>query len=75
MCSCVSYKKFKKTEIKSLNLTFLDFQKDLPTGVTTWDIPDRICGDSQTERTLFLNSCNNTEFACHDGDCVSISQR
>ena len=50
-------------------------QKDLPTGVTTWDIPDRICGDAQTERTLFLNSCNHTQFACHDGDCVPISQR
>jgi len=53
----------------------LAFEKDLPTGVTTWDIPDRICGDSQTERKLFLNSCNKTEFACHDGDCVPISHR
>ena len=50
-------------------------QKDLATGIAQWNIPDEICGDDSFKRTLFLNSCNFTEFACYDGDCVPMEYR
>jgi len=50
-------------------------KEKLPVGPLMWDIPLNICNDDKSERKLFLTSCNETEFACQDGNCIPIQER
>ena len=56
-------------------LLSLDSEVRLPTCPLRWNIPQNICGDDKSERKLFLTSCNQTEFACYDSQCISIKKR
>ncbi len=49
---------------------------DYPLGKRQWTIHNSKCFDSQvTEVTLSLNACNDSEFNCDDGQCISMQKR
>ena len=48
-----------------------------PHGLQYWKVHGDTCegGDAEGNVPLNLNSCNRTEFGCHDGHCVDMDRR
>ena len=63
--------------IKGKNVSnFISYVKQkLPMGRLEWNIPENICRDQLSTRTLFFSACMGLEFACRNGACVDAEKR
>jgi hypothetical protein len=49
---------------------------EYPFGNHVWKVQGDPCyGDNVSSTTLNINACNNVEFNCNDGNCISIEER